>query len=68
MVMTGEQVKEKFKKEGVTVSSWARKNGYMPNEVIRVLNGFAKGNYGKAHEIAVELGMKPKSEEMQRSA
>lgn len=68
MVMTGEQVKEKFKKEGVTVSSWARKNGYTPNEVIRVLNGFAKGNYGKAHEIAVELGMKTKSEAEKRSA
>lgn len=31
-------------------------------EVLRVLNGFEKGHYGKAHEIAVKLGLKPSSD------
>lgn len=56
--MTPEQIKQKFRKNGVTITQWARDHGYKPNKVIRVLNGFDKGNYGKAHTIAVQLGMK----------
>ena len=58
MALSPEQVKKKFKLRGVTFASWARDNGYRPQDVIRVVNGFSKGNYGKAHEIAVKLGMK----------
>ena len=56
--MTAEQIKHKFRQNGVTFSQWARERGYKPNKVIRVINGFDKGNYGKAHEIAVQLGLK----------
>jgi gp16 family phage-associated protein len=59
--MTAEQVKSNFRKHGQTISGWARDNGYKPNTVIRVLNGFDKCHYGRAHEIAVKLGMKPAS-------
>lgn len=55
---TPKQVKEDFRKRGQTFSDWARKNGFDPHKVIRVLNGYAKGNWGEVHQIAVALGIK----------
>lgn len=52
------QVKSKFRREGKTFTEWASENGYPRNAVYRVLNGFDKANYGRAHEIAVKLGLK----------
>lgn len=57
--MTPEQIKHRFRARGETFSQWARDHGYPVNKVLRVLNGFEKGHYGKAHEIAVKLGLKP---------
>jgi len=57
--LTALQVKENFRQAGKTISDWATENGYTRNEVYRVLNGQAKANYGKAHDIAVKLGLKP---------
>lgn len=57
--MTADQVKHLFRQRGVTFTTWAKENGYTRNEVYRVLNGQAKAHYGKAHEIAVKLGIKP---------
>lgn len=59
---TPDQIKQRFRQRGVTFSQWARDNGYPANKVLRVLNGFEKGHYGKAHEIAVKLGLKPSSD------
>ena len=56
--LTAEQVKQRFKARGKTITAWAEENGYTRNEVYRVLNGQAKANYGKAHDIAVKLGLK----------
>lgn len=58
MVLTGEQVKEKFFREGRTFSAWAKEHGFRPNEVYQVVNGSSKAKYGKKHQIAVKLGMK----------
>ncbi|QIH08942.1 MULTISPECIES: DNA-binding protein [unclassified Pseudomonas] len=57
--LTAHQVKENFRRAGKTFTQWAKENGYTRNEVYRVLNGQAKANYGKAHDIAVKLGLKP---------
>ena len=57
--MTSEQVKSLFRQRGITFTRWAEENGYNRSEVYRVLNGQAKANYGKSHEIAVKLGLKP---------
>ena len=59
-VRTLEQVREEFRRHGISVSSWASRNGFEPSVVKDVLAGRVKGNYGKAHEIAVALGLKPK--------
>ncbi|HIJ83539.1 MAG: hypothetical protein HW380_2546 [Magnetococcales bacterium] len=54
-----EEVKERnFLRPGITVKTWAQAHGFRPWEVYRVLNGAYKGRYGRAHEIAVALGMK----------
>ncbi len=56
---TAATLKQEFREKGLTFSGWAREHGYPANKVIRVVNGFDKGHYGKAHEIAVALGLKP---------
>ena len=61
-VMTSEQVKQRLRTQGVTITTWAKARGYTRNEVYRVLNGQHKGHFGKAHDIAVALGMKPGDE------
>lgn len=62
-VLTPDQVKQRFKQRGETVSKWAEENGFRPNAVYRVLNGFDKCHYGKAHDIAVALGLKASAPE-----
>lgn len=57
-IKTPEQVKALFHKRGQTFTRWAKDNGYRLNEVYRVINGQSKARYGKAHEIAVKLGLK----------
>jgi gp16 family phage-associated protein len=56
--LTPDQVKDQFQSRGLTFSKWASDNGYRINEVYRVINGQSKAKYGKAHEIAVKLGLK----------
>lgn len=55
---TPEQVKKHFRDAGLTVTQWALDNNFPPNAVYQVLNGFSKGRYGQAHDIAVALGLK----------
>ncbi len=62
--MSSEQIKRRFRQQGKTFTAWASENGYTRGEVYRVLNGQHKGNYGKAHEIAVKLGLKTDPEQI----
>lgn len=57
--MTSDELKKKFELEGKTFADWARQNGHPPVSVYRVINGFSKAKRGKAHTIAVQLGLKP---------
>lgn len=57
-VKTPDQVKQEFLNNGIPVSDWAAANGFVPQEVYKVLNGQSKGNFGRAHKIAVALGLK----------
>lgn len=61
-IMTPEQVKEKFRANGVTIHGWAQENGFKTSYVYAVLNGRMKAHFGTAHEIAVALGMKANPE------
>lgn len=64
-VLTSEQVKANLRSQGITITQWAKDNGYRRGAVYRVLNGFDKAHYGQAHEIAVKLGLKPDIKESQ---
>lgn len=62
MIMTTDQVKAKFHREGRTFAGFAREHGFSEIEVYKLLNGQTKGLRGKAHDIAVALGLKAKPE------
>ena len=66
--LTAEQVKQQFQARGETLTDWADRHGYDRNYVYRVLNGQNKALYGRGHEIAVKLGMKPDPATLDRSA
>lgn len=55
---TPRHVRELFRASGVTLSAWAKANGFKPHEVYAVTCGQVKGTYGRSHEIALKLGMK----------
>lgn len=56
--LTPDQVKQQFRARGLTLTQWAADHGYAREAVYRVLNGKDKAHFGRAHEIAVALGMK----------
>ena len=56
--MTSDQVKARLRRQGKTITKWASENGYPRVAVYRVLNGIDKAHFGRAHEIAVKLGLK----------
>ncbi len=57
-VLTPSQVRADFHRRGQTLTAWAAERGYPRQAVYRVLAGQDKATYGRAHEIAVALGMK----------
>ncbi|MDG9993312.1 DNA-binding protein [Acinetobacter ursingii] len=59
VALTPEQVKKNLNSQGKTLKQFAIDHNFNPNDVYRVLNGSRKGLYGKGHEIAVALGLKP---------
>ncbi len=61
--LTPDQVKARLRRSGTTITQWALAHGYTRRQVYRVLNGVAKGHYGRAHEIAVALGLVVPDEE-----
>lgn len=61
--LTAAQVKRQLRARGQTITQWSRDHGYSRRDVYDVLNGVSKGNFGRAHEIAVALGMKVPEEE-----
>lgn len=56
--LTPDQVKSRFVAAGLPVAQWADANGYPRRFVYMVINGQFKGHRGRAHEVAVKLGLK----------
>jgi len=57
-VISADQLKANFAREGKTFSGWAEARGYRREDVYRVINGLTRCRRGKVHQIAVELGLK----------
>lgn len=53
-----EQIRHHFSKSGISISSWAKENGFPPDLVYKVLNNNRVPLRGKSHQIAVKLGIK----------
>lgn len=62
-ILTPDQVRQRFKLQGITQTEWAKQHGFDRRAVYRVLSGTDKGNFGQAHKIAVALGLKASSGE-----
>lgn len=56
--MTADQIKSRLRRERKTITQWAAEHGFPRIAVYRVLNGEDKARFGRAHDIAVKLGMK----------
>jgi len=58
MARTEDEIRAEFSRLGVSISEWARVNGFSVPLVYRVLSGSRKAVRGQSHRIAVTLGMK----------
>ncbi len=58
-----QKAKQSIYDRGETIDGWARQRGFPPVAVYRFLNGLEKGRRGRAHEIAVALGLKPQPDQ-----
>lgn len=50
--------KRRIHNQGKTIAQWAMEHNFQPRQVYLVINGTLKGRNGRAHEIAVSLGLK----------
>lgn len=60
--MTADKIKAQLRAQGKTLTQWSEEHGYPRSAVYRVLNGVDKAHYGRAHEIAVKIGLKPQEQ------
>jgi gp16 family phage-associated protein len=58
VIRTSAQVLEEFKSTGISISSWARENGFNPSLVYQILRNEDIPQRGQSHRIAVTLGLK----------
>jgi len=52
------EVKEEFSRRGISISEWARSQGFSTHLVYQVLSGKKKAIRGQSHQIAVALELK----------
>lgn len=50
-------IKEEFRLRGLSISGWAKRNGYSQALVYQVLSGKRAPVRGESHRIAVQLGL-----------
>lgn len=58
MTRSPEDVKRLFSERGLSVSGWAKKNGFSQALVYQVLSGKRQAMRGESHKIATALGLK----------
>ncbi|BEV09340.1 DNA-binding protein [Methylophilus sp. DW102] len=56
--MTPAKVKENLRKKGISLRQFCTEKNLPYKTAVAVLNGSNKGHFGKAHEVAVALGLK----------
>lgn len=63
-----ESVKAAFQSNGITIAEWSRANGFDEKTVYAVLLGRNKAGRGEGHRVAVALGLKEESANLELSA
>jgi len=58
VVISSEQVLQHFRQKGLTISDWAKENGFSQALVYAVINGKRKCLRGQSSRIALALGIK----------
>jgi gp16 family phage-associated protein len=53
------EFKAELQLQGITAVEWAEKHNFPAWAVYRVMAGMNKGHRGRAHKIAVAMGVKP---------
>lgn len=53
-----DQVREEFRRQGVTFATWAKENNFSASAVYQVLSGQRKCLRGQSFEIARRLGIR----------
>lgn len=59
ILRTPSEAREWLARHGVTISCWARSNGFKPSVVASLLAGRTRGQWGEAHQAAIRLGLRP---------
>ena len=59
-IKSREQVREEFRRKGVSIREWATANEFSPTLVYNILSAKSRlsCDYGQSHQIAVRLGLK----------
>ena len=57
-IRTPEEIREELAACGISISSWARANGYSPELVRQILTGRIQCLRGQSHNAAIDLGLK----------
>lgn len=56
--MHREELREAFRERGESIRDWAARHNFDPGTVYAVISGRIRGDRGKAHHVAVALGLK----------
>jgi gp16 family phage-associated protein len=59
LLRTPPEARAWLSRHGVTITAWARSNGFKPAVVASLLAGRTHGNWGEAYAAAVALGLRP---------
>ncbi|QIL81828.1 DNA-binding protein [Diaphorobacter sp. HDW4A] len=54
---TSNQIKHRLRKQGLTLKSFAEKNGFKYRTVSDVVRGLRKGSFGEGREVRMKLGL-----------
>lgn len=53
-----DRVRAEFAESGITITGWAKANGFARMTVVSVMLGRLAGHHGEAHRVCVALGLK----------
>lgn len=67
-IQTPSEIRQWFFENGISVTEWARVNGFQRAVVYAALEGRTRGCRGQSHAVAVALGLKKRPNESSRPA